>query len=259
MSNTAKAAPSFRSVPVSERVAGITKAKRQIDPADEARMKIFEQMKQRLPAAMSQPDNDPTSALVDQLSSTTAEMRHYADDASFTEAANQSQPSGVKSPSPTLVASPQQHAAEVPAPVVTAPPVVEAVAPQVHDTPQPSVKAPTPPPSVISTPLPVSAPVGSDQMSITVGEAADAPATPKRGRKPILGVSKVEKTFSFDPDQYDRLMELRNYEGLRLKANISTSEVLRAAVDFALAHVENNQIIPTNDGLGLHLPERTQE
>lgn len=153
--------------------------------------------------------------------------------------------------------TPVHHAVQEAAPGALSDPAPSVVE-QSRVPPQATQAAASSVPVHVPDPLSQAMPMEQSPMSLTVEQGPVVSPKPTRGRKPILGVKKEEKTFSFDPQQYERLMELKNREGLRLKLNISCSEILRELVNFALAHVVDNKVIPTNDGLGLHIPERKQ-
>lgn len=78
--------------------------------------------------------------------------------------------------------------------------------------------------------------------------------------KAVPNKNMVEKTFSIDKGQYKKLVRFSNLEGLRLEANVATSQILRHLLEFALAHVdhEKGEILPSADGRGLRIPDRRQ-
>jgi hypothetical protein len=92
-----------------------------------------------------------------------------------------------------------------------------------------------------------------DQASISVPEETSN-SSRKHRRYGNRGTANqaVDMTLSFDPAHADRLTELAAYEMLRTKTRVSASEIARHLFDFALSHIQDNKVIPTDDGQGLH-------
>lgn len=80
------------------------------------------------------------------------------------------------------------------------------------------------------------------------GDSADF-AYVKRGRKK----TKTEKTYSLEPDMHKLLGRLARSEGMRLDKFVSASEVVRQFILLGLTLIENDEVIPTEDGRGLHI------
>lgn len=130
-------------------------------------------------------------------------------------------------------------------------------APSTFEARMPS-EAPKPPvrpePPLARQPAPPAEPI-ADQASISVPEREKSAPSRRHRRYGNRDADKqaVDMTMSMDPVQAERLTELAAYEMLRIKSRVSVSEVVRHLIDFALAHIEDNKVIPTPDGAGLHI------
>jgi len=137
-------------------------------------------------------------------------------------------------------AAPQQQAVQEEAPKT----------PQVHSLkPQPQAPA-----------QPAASPeAGAERSFLEDRVSVQSPTVETRGRK-AKEPDKLflEKSFSIDPAVYKRIERITNLEGLRHDARFSVSHVVRHLLDFALAHVENDEVMPTADGKGLHIPDRSK-
>ena len=78
-------------------------------------------------------------------------------------------------------------------------------------------------------------------------------SVPARASRPI---NRVEKTIGFEAELYQFIQHAALTEALRLGRPVPVSEIVRAMVVFARTHIKDNHIIPTEDGLGLHVEER---
>lgn len=183
-------------------------------------------------------------------------------------------PAEPTAPAPSPVAALQERAAEVvtPAPAAVA-----------HAIPAPAIPAPiqpmVPPPAqpVAMEPVPAAAPIVTQEQAATVLESRppdvsqpeprvsepvsdDAvslatPASDERKSQQLYGrrgERAVDFNLSLTSDQADRLTDLAAYEMLRTRTKVSVSQIVRELIDFALHHVEDNRVIPTPDGRGLH-------
>jgi len=154
----------------------------------------------------------------------------------------------VTAPGVTMPQDDVAQAAPTLQPIVDTAPVQEQevrIAPVIAESP---VAAPAP-----ADPVPV-----TDHASISVPEKASPTEQARKHRRwgNRKMASAIDMTMSMDPAHAERLTELAAYEMLRTKTKVSVSEVVRHLLDFALAHVDGNRVIPTDDGLGLHTPAK---
>lgn len=76
-----------------------------------------------------------------------------------------------------------------------------------------------------------------------------------RGGRPRHGAErKVERTISMDKSMDKILLNLAIIESVRLGRRVSSAEIAVHLMQFGLANMKDNQILPGEDGLGLELP-----
>lgn len=124
----------------------------------------------------------------------------------------------------------------------------------------------------------VDATVGSPEISVArapfvaVRDVQPAPVPPRVEMTPVVDSAsvsvpepvvravkpprRVEKSFSLDKNDYDYIARAARTEAMRLDRQVPISEILRHMIAFAIAHAENNCIVPTDDGFGLHIRQR---
>ena len=75
---------------------------------------------------------------------------------------------------------------------------------------------------------------------------------PRKVGRPLSGKKpKVEKTYAIDEDTHTKLVRISNLDGLRLNKKLSVSAILQHIVDYGLSHIEDEKVMPGNDGFGL--------
>lgn len=85
-----------------------------------------------------------------------------------------------------------------------------------------------------------------DRASVSVPEAPVA--TPAKRTK-----TKSEKSYSLDDSDHQLIARLSRTEAIRLDRRVPTSEILRHMIAYAKANMKDDQVVPTDDGLGLHV------
>ena len=158
------------------------------------------------------------------------------------EPTDQESASAAHPPHLSVVSAATQEQAALPAAAAVQDPVPEEV--PAATVPQPEAMAERPLPQAREeAPVAQAQATRPEAPAVSSGEAKAA-----RPRKPRL----VERSFTIDPDQDRILIRLSNMEGLRFEKSISSSEILRHLIDFALAHVD----LQKGDVLDLRIPER---
>ena len=75
---------------------------------------------------------------------------------------------------------------------------------------------------------------------------------PRKVGRPLSGKKpKVEKTYAIDEETHTKLVRISNLDGLRLNKKLSVSAILQHIVDYGLSHVQDEKVIPGEDGRGL--------
>lgn len=101
------------------------------------------------------------------------------------------------------------------------------------------------------TVVPQQVPV-EDTASVSVPEASlAAPTAPAKRLK-----RKSEKSYSLDDTDHQLIARLSRTEAMRLDRRVPTSEILRHMINYAKANMKDDQVVPTDDGLGLHVQTR---
>lgn len=116
------------------------------------------------------------------------------------------------------------------------------------------------------TPAPVATPVSTRSKDDHPGLEDDGAAYSlpqstqsevNRGGRPRHGAErKVERTISMDKSMDKILLNLAIIESVRLGRRVSSAEVAVHLMQYGLANMKDNQILPGEDGLGLTLPEQ---
>ncbi|WP_315922656.1 hypothetical protein [Mesorhizobium sp. SP-1A] len=115
-----------------------------------------------------------------------------------------------------------------------------APAPQPVQPPVPQARVEHPAP-VVQQQVPL-----EDKASVSVPEAAVV-APSKRPK------TKSEKSYSLDDSTHQLIARLSRTEAIRLDRRVPTSEILRHMINYAKANMKDDQVVPTDDGLGLHV------
>lgn len=118
--------------------------------------------------------------------------------------------------------------------------------------PAPKPVQPSVPQALVEHPAPVvqqQVPV-EDRASVSVPEKAPVAPPAKRTK------TKSEKSYSLDDSDHQLIARLSRTEAIRLDRRVPTSEILRHMINYAKANMKDDQVVPTDDGLGLHVQTR---
>lgn len=124
-------------------------------------------------------------------------------------------------------------------------------------TPEPAAPAPAPAPAPLTAfsqnEIKHQNEMQDDGASYSIPQASRDEVN--RGGRPRHGAErKVERTISMDKSMDKILLNLAIIESVRLGRRVSSAEIAVHLMQFGLANMKDNQILPGEDGLGLELP-----
>lgn len=174
-------------------------------------------------------------------------------------------PDGGTAPSPGRDGEPQRptpghaidtghgYAGKVETASIQSPAPVAPQAPRMEASPSTTIEHAGPVTAAPSVPASerASEPRNEGGLSLEIPEAAEQDESRSLQLYGRRGERAIDINLSLTKEQGDRLNVLLAHEILRLGRKVSTSEIARHLIDFALHHVEENRVIPTPDGLGL--------